>query len=92
VVYVASSRRSRGSEAKDDRFDDIECGAMEVGSNYPSLDVIFVLAHRGILVFCCGLVIWPTKSPRRFFGLVLKLSGRRFVSLRLKTNERMKTV
>jgi hypothetical protein len=72
VVYVASSRRSRGSEAKDDRFDDIECSAMEVGSNYPSLDVIFVLAHRGILVFCCGLVIWPTKSPRRFFGLVLK--------------------
>jgi hypothetical protein len=27
-------------------------GAVEVGPNYPSLDVIFLLTHRGILVFC----------------------------------------
>jgi hypothetical protein len=25
---------------------------VEVRPNYPSLDVIFLLAHRGILVFC----------------------------------------
>jgi hypothetical protein len=50
VVHVASSRRSRGSEAKDGQFDDVGCGAVEVGSNYPSLVVIFLLAHRGILV------------------------------------------
>jgi hypothetical protein len=52
VVHVASSWRSHGSEAKDDQFDGVGCGAMEVGPNYPSLDVIFLLAHRGILVFC----------------------------------------
>jgi hypothetical protein len=52
VVHVASSRRSHGSEAKDGQFDSIGCGAVEVGPNYPSLDVIFILAHRGIIVFC----------------------------------------
>jgi hypothetical protein len=52
VVHVASSRRSHGSEAKDGQFDGIGCGAVEVGPNYPSLDVIFILAHRGIIVFC----------------------------------------
>jgi hypothetical protein len=51
VVYVPSSPRSCGSEAKDGRFDDIGCGAVEVRPNYPSLDVIFLLAYRGILVF-----------------------------------------
>jgi hypothetical protein len=51
VVHVASSWRSRGSEAKDDRFDDIGCGAVKVEPNYPSLDVIFLLAHMSILVF-----------------------------------------
>jgi hypothetical protein len=51
VVHVASSQRSRGSEAKDDRFDGVGCGAAEVGPNCLLLDVIFLLAHRGILVF-----------------------------------------
>jgi hypothetical protein len=52
VVHAASLRRSRGSEAKDNRFDGIGCGVVKVGSNYPSLDAIFLLTHRGILVFC----------------------------------------
>jgi hypothetical protein len=51
VVHLASSRRSHGSEAKDERFGGVGCGAMEVGPNYLSLDVIFLLTHRGILVF-----------------------------------------
>jgi hypothetical protein len=51
VVYVASSWRSCGSEAKDGRFDGVGCDAVKVRPNYPSLDVIFSLAHRGILVF-----------------------------------------
>jgi hypothetical protein len=55
VVHVASSRRSRGSEAKDGWFDGVGCGVVEVGPNYPSLDVIFLLAHRGILVFWSSL-------------------------------------
>jgi hypothetical protein len=46
VVHVASSQRSRGSEAKVGRFDGVGCGTMEVRPNYPSLDVIFLLAHR----------------------------------------------
>jgi hypothetical protein len=52
VVHVASSRRSRRSEAKDGPFDGVGCGAVEVRPNYHSLDVIFLLVHRGILVFC----------------------------------------
>jgi hypothetical protein len=36
---------------KDGRFDGIGCGAVEVGQNYPSLVVIFLLAYMGILVF-----------------------------------------
>jgi hypothetical protein len=51
VVHVASSRRLCRSEVKDGRFDDIRCGVVEVGSNYPLLVIIFLLAHRGILVF-----------------------------------------
>jgi hypothetical protein len=51
VVHVASSWRSCGSEAKDGRFDGVGCSAVEVIPNYPLLDVIFLLAHRGILVF-----------------------------------------
>jgi hypothetical protein len=51
VVHMASSRRSHGSEAKDDRFDCVGCDVVDVGPNYPSLDIIFLLAHRGILVF-----------------------------------------
>jgi hypothetical protein len=51
MVHMASSRRSCGSEAKDGRFDDVRCGAVKVGPNFPSLDVIFHLAYRGILIF-----------------------------------------
>jgi hypothetical protein len=51
VVHVASSQRSCGSEAKDGRFDGVGCGAVEVKPNYPLLDVIFILAHKDILVF-----------------------------------------
>jgi hypothetical protein len=52
VVHMASLQRPCGSEAKDNRFNGIGCGAVEVGSNYSLLDVISFLAHRGILVFC----------------------------------------
>jgi hypothetical protein len=52
VVHVALSRRSCESEGKDGFFDGVRCGTVEVEPNYPSLDVIFLLAHRGILVFC----------------------------------------
>jgi hypothetical protein len=45
VVHVVSSRRSRGSEAKDGRFDGVGCDIVKVGPNYPSLDVIFLLSH-----------------------------------------------
>jgi hypothetical protein len=54
VVHMASSRRSYGSEAKDGRFDGVGCGIVEVRSNYPSLDVIF-LDYMGILVFWSSL-------------------------------------
>jgi hypothetical protein len=47
VVHMASSQRSRGSEAKDDRFDGVGCGAVKVGPNYPSLDVIFPFSPHG---------------------------------------------
>jgi hypothetical protein len=53
MVHMVSSQRSRGSEARDGRFDDIECGVADVGPIYHSLAIIFFLAHRGILVFCC---------------------------------------
>jgi hypothetical protein len=59
VVHVASSRRSRGSRGKDGQFNGIGCGAAEVGPNYPSLVVIFLIAHRGILVFWFLLQIEP---------------------------------
>jgi hypothetical protein len=36
VLNVASSRWSRGSEAKDGLFDGIGCGTVEVRRNYPS--------------------------------------------------------
>jgi hypothetical protein len=52
MVHVASSRRSLGSEAKDDWFDGVGCGVTKVRPNYPSLVVVFILANMGILVFC----------------------------------------
>jgi hypothetical protein len=55
VMHVASSRRSCGSEAKDDHFDGVECGTVEVRPNYPLLVVIFLLAQRVILVFWFSL-------------------------------------
>jgi hypothetical protein len=55
VVHVASSQRSRRSEAKDGRLDGVGCGVVEVRPNYPSLNVIFIFAHRGFLVFWFSL-------------------------------------
>jgi hypothetical protein len=49
---MTSSWTSRGTKAKDDQFDVVGCVIVEVGPNYPSLDVIFLLVHRDILVFC----------------------------------------
>jgi hypothetical protein len=51
VVHVASSQRSHGYEAKGGQFDGVGCGTVDVGPNYPSLDVTFLLAHKNILVF-----------------------------------------
>jgi hypothetical protein len=59
VLDVASLRRSREIEAKDDRFDGIGCGTVEFIPNYPSLVVIFLLAHRDILIFWLSLQIEP---------------------------------
>jgi hypothetical protein len=44
---------------KDGRFNGIGCGAVEVRPNYPSLVIIFLLPHRGILVFWFSLSIEP---------------------------------
>jgi hypothetical protein len=57
VVRIASSRRSHESEVKDGMFDGVGFGAVEVRPNYPSLDVIFLLAHRDILIFWSSLQI-----------------------------------
>jgi hypothetical protein len=51
MVHVASSQRSRGREAKDGQFNGVRCVAVEVGPNYPSVVVVFILAHKGIQVF-----------------------------------------
>jgi hypothetical protein len=51
VVHVASLWRSHESEVKDGWFDGVGCGTVEVGSNYHSLVIIFLLAYRGTLVF-----------------------------------------
>jgi hypothetical protein len=51
MVHVASSQNG----TKDRRFDGVGCGAVEVRPIYPSLVVIFLLAHRGILVFWFSL-------------------------------------
>jgi hypothetical protein len=51
VVHVVSSRRLHESAGKDGWYDGIGCGAVDVGPNYPSLNVVFLLAHRSILVF-----------------------------------------
>jgi hypothetical protein len=48
---MVSLWRLRENKAKDDRFDGVGCGAVKVGPNYPSLDIIFFLAYMGILVF-----------------------------------------
>jgi hypothetical protein len=55
VVHMTSSWRSHGREAKYGQFDGVECGAMEVRPNYPSLDVNLLLAHRDILVLWFSL-------------------------------------
>jgi hypothetical protein len=50
-MHVAYSQRLHENEAKDGRFDGVGCATVEVGSNYSSLVVIFLLAHKGIQVF-----------------------------------------
>jgi hypothetical protein len=52
MVHVASSWMSCESEVKEGQFDGVGCGAAEVGPNYPSIVIIFLLVHRDILVFC----------------------------------------
>jgi hypothetical protein len=51
MVHVASLWRSHRSEGKASRFDGIGCGVVEIGPNYPLLDIILFLVHMGILVF-----------------------------------------
>jgi hypothetical protein len=51
MVHVVASWRSSGREVKDGRFNGIGCGTTEVGPNYPSVVVVFISAHRGIIVF-----------------------------------------
>jgi hypothetical protein len=55
VLHVASSWRSRGSEAEDGPSDSVGGGTVEVRQKYPSLGVISFSAHRGILVFWLDL-------------------------------------
>jgi hypothetical protein len=47
VVYVASTRRSRGFEAEDGRVNATCC----VEPFYPKIDVLIVLGPKGIVVF-----------------------------------------
>jgi hypothetical protein len=65
VVHMASSRRSRGCEGKDERFYDIGCDVAEVSPNYHSLVAICLLAHRGILVLLAhrGILVFRTIGP-----------------------------
>jgi hypothetical protein len=51
MVHVASSWRSHGIEAEDGMFDGVGCGTVEGGPIYPSVVVVFILAHMGFLVF-----------------------------------------
>jgi hypothetical protein len=46
----------------------------------------------GLKIGSYGLVIWASKSPRRFLGLGLKTMQATVCLLRHKTDERMKTV
>jgi hypothetical protein len=46
MVHVASSRRSRGDEAKDRRVDAMSC----IGLLYPNFIVFIVLGHKSSLV------------------------------------------
>jgi hypothetical protein len=55
MVHVASSRRSRGSEAEDGRSDGVGSGTVKIGQKYPSLAIISFLVRRGILVFWLDL-------------------------------------
>jgi hypothetical protein len=45
----------------------------------------------GLKTGSCGLVIWPTKSPRRFLSFCLKTKWNTVCWLHLKTDGRMKT-
>jgi hypothetical protein len=61
MVHVASSWKGNLWiwEVKYGWFNGVGCGAVEVGPNYPSVVVGFILAHRGILVFCFCIEIEP---------------------------------
>jgi hypothetical protein len=59
MVHVASSQKSRGREVKDGRFDSNGCGTAKVRPNYPSMVVVFILAHKGIQIFCFCIQIEP---------------------------------
>jgi hypothetical protein len=59
MVHMASSWRSRESDMKDGRFNGVSCGAVKVRSTYPLLVVVFLLAHKCILVFWFSLYIEP---------------------------------
>jgi hypothetical protein len=59
MVHVASSWMSHGGEVKYGWFIGVGCSAVEVGPNYPLVVVVFILAHRGILVFCFCIEIEP---------------------------------
>jgi hypothetical protein len=52
MMHVASSWGPHGREVKDCRFDGVGCGTAKVEPNYPSVVVVFISAHMGILVFC----------------------------------------
>jgi hypothetical protein len=51
VVHIVSSWRSRRNKEKDGWFNDVGCSVVEVRPNYYLVDVIFLLAHKCILVF-----------------------------------------
>jgi hypothetical protein len=57
VMHVVSSQRSRESESKDGRFIDVGCSAVKSFQTTLLLDLIFILAHRGILVLWFSLYI-----------------------------------
>jgi hypothetical protein len=48
MVYMALSRRSHENKTKGGQLDDVRCDVTKVRPNYPSLVIIFLVAHKGI--------------------------------------------